>query len=254
MQLHAYYIKILLSLLLLKGMAVRAQSSDEDLAFELITDAMQQLTKKEEGMGMYFESIAYDLEDPKLIFSLPKGQAYKEGHYLIDGNKFEIKLGIMNAICDGQVMVITDEQLAQMYIDSFRTKIPGKEQLQAMGYEVPATPAPDMTTIFTENYGEVDIQYLGTETLQGKRCHKIKKYNVEKPEELHFIYWITYDTHELLLLASKEHQAYSTYWIKEITKAPEKYNYTIQLPQQELQTYYGYEVMDARFINNELTK
>lgn len=187
------------------------------------------------NMSITFEGIAYSQQDPVAIFNLPVYEVIRGGYVYVDGKKYEMKLGSMKAISDGQIMVVADEVSKTLYIDSLRT--------------LPAdSVVPLVERLVSENFGEGNLSYIGKEKVNGKMCHKIKS-SFSNQFNTHVYYWIEVATDKLYLMAEWQNVGYDIYWFNNIGKAPSNYDYSVNLPNTELDTYYGYNVIDNRFIN-----
>lgn len=217
------------------GIAKAQAKQDDSLAYRLLDNAFGKDIESGNA-GIWFESIAYGIKDPKGIFSLPVYQVIKGGFLFMDGKKYEMQLGIVKALSDGKIMVMVDESSKMMYVDSVRTSM-------AMGDSMP-----DVNKLMEEIIGgEGTLGYAGMETVNGKRCHKIKA-SVTDAEHTHVYYWVEEGTGKIYLMAEWQNGAYNVYLFRSVGKAPKGHEYTIYLPEKEIDTYHGYTVIDNRFI------
>lgn len=211
----------------------QSQTSDQK-AFQLLDKAMGQL--QQDNAGIVFEGIAYGLKDPKSIFKMPATTFVKGGYLYARGDKYEMYLGAIKGLCDGKLLVLVDEISKTMYVDSVRHK------------NVPDSLAADVNNLLNETLGKGTLSYQGTEALNGKSYHKIKS-EITGTEVSHVYYWVDAQNGQLLLMAEHQNNAYDAYWFKSIGKAPENYEYSINIPKKEIENYYGYSVIDNRFMN-----
>ncbi len=216
-----------------------AQAAGEPNPYALVDKALGG-ADAQTGLSIYFEGIAYGIDQPARIFKLPAYQVHRGGYMLSSGKKCEVQLGLMKALCDGKLLVMIDEQAKTMVVDSVRESMPGF-----------AGEAPDQDKLIDQYIGKGDLRYEGKEPVNGKVCHKIKAFFEEDPST-HVYYWIEEATNKLLLMAEWQSEAYDTYWIKKVSKSPANHNYAIHLPKRELDELYGYQVVDFRYTADAL--
>ena len=210
-----------------------AQNSDEK-AIQLMDKAIGKAIESN-NIAISFEGIAYGLKDPKSIFVLPMYEVKRGGFLFIDGEKMEMQLGAMKSLSDGKLVVVVDEVSKTIFVDSVRN------------HPLIKTDAPiDIAQLFKENFGEGNMSYEGEETINGRKCYKIKS-SFDYKEKNHVYYWIEKNSEKLYLMAEWQNNAYDVYWLKSIDSAPQAHEYAINLPKKELEQYYGYNVIDQRF-------
>jgi uncharacterized protein YodC (DUF2158 family) len=237
---HLYnYLLSSLLVLLIPAENIRAQDGNNK-AFALLEKAMGPIGT-EERMALHFEGLSFGLASPTGIFSQPVYKVYRGGYMYNDGKKFEVQLGVIKALCDGNIMVVVDEQSKTMIVDSLRSSVPGF-----------ADQAPDIEKLISQEIGDADLKYEGTETVNGRNCHRIRAQYKDKDKASHILYYIEEKSGKLLLISEYQQGAYDCYWIKKIGKAPENYQYTIHIPGKEMEKLYGYEVYDFRFTADNL--
>ncbi|MFL5730432.1 MAG: hypothetical protein ACJ75J_13170 [Cytophagaceae bacterium] len=233
-----YLFCILLTLFCMKSLY--GQQKDDQQAFDILNTAMGNIGNEDNNTSMYFEGIAFGIQNPLTVFTLPAYKVHRGGFMLTEGKKFEIQLGIMKALCDGKIMVIIDEQSKSMVIDSVRDHVPGLEDQ-----------TPDIQKMLEENIGVGNLKYEGKETVNGKLCHKIKaSYSDEL--KTHVYYWVEVTKNQLLLMAEWQTNAYDVYWIRKMGKCPKGHVFAVNIPKREIETLYGYEVFDMRFTSAQL--
>lgn len=217
-----------------------SQTPGDQKAFDLLNKAMGPVDPESGSMAIYFEGIAIGASRPQDIFSLPAYKVYRGGFFFSEDRKFEMQIGVLKGLCDGKVMVIIDEVSKTMVIDSLRDKVlRGVEEV------------PDVGKLFDETFKDMQLKYSGKETVNGKVCHKIKGEFPDDPSR-HVWYYIEEASGRLLLIGEWQGEGYDVYWIKKIDKAPKDHSYQVKLPNKELTSYYGYEVVDMRFAMNNL--
>jgi uncharacterized protein YodC (DUF2158 family) len=229
---------LLIWLIVLNTSESIAQKTDQ-LAYDLLEKAMGPIGK-EEPLALYFEGLCFGLKSPTGIFSQPVYKVYRGGYMYNDGKKFEVQLGIMKALCDGNIMVVIDEQSKTMVIDSLRASVPGFEDQ-----------VPDIEKLITKEIGDAELHYEGKEIVQGKSCHRIRT-QYKGHGAAHILYYVEEKSGRMFLISEFQRGVYDCYWIKKIGKAPENYNYAIHIPKKETEKMYGYEVHDFRFISENL--
>lgn len=233
--------KILLFLLLLNWWSVSAyaqQTTADDKAFKILDKAIGDVFTSED-MGIYFEAIAYEVEKPESIFTLPVYRVFRGGYMFVDKEKFRIELGLMKSICDGKLVVVVEEESKTMIIDSVRKDSEeGQEE--------------EMNAFLNDEFLNGTLSYIGTEKINNRACHKIKSTVKDDKENTHVLYWVDQTTGQLYLMAEFQHNAYNVYWINKIGKAPEdKGRYNVYLPEKGLTTYHGYRVVDNRYTDDK---
>lgn len=225
--------------------SVHAQSN---LAYELIMKSLNSLTDHD-TYAIHFEALAQNLEDPKQIFKLPTNELFLGGYIYADKGRFELKMGSTKGLSDGKQIVYFDEAEKIMWVDSVRAQlsIPGLTQKQIQLEEQKA-----MNDIFgADSVGPNNCTYSGKETLRGRICHKVRA-DFKGAMEGHFIYWIDAQTNQMLLMGEWTGDAYNAYWVKKIQDiAPKGHDYSIHLPNTKMVEFYGFEVIDNRFIKVE---
>lgn len=233
--------RMLLIVVLVIGMTMgsRAQQIDS-LAMTLLDEALGFIIEENSG-AIYYETIARNLEDPLEIFTLPLYQVDKGGYWFFDGDRFEMKAGEIKALCDGKLMALVDEENQFMYVDSVRL-----EPLLDVEGEVPS-----FDELIDRQFGHGNASYLGEEIVKGKPCHKIKAY-MEKQADDYVLYWIDKASMQLVLMAEKSESVYTVYEIKSVGKVPANHSYQIVLPDHEIVDFYGFKVVDMRFMSDFL--
>lgn len=190
------------------------------------------------NVALYFEGLAFGQQDPKKIFTLPVYQVLRGGYAFVDGKKMEMQLGTMKSLCDGKLFVMINEKVKMMYVDSVRAS--ALAEMERQGGE-----KPDFIKSLTDIAGAGDVVFIGDEQVNGRLCHHLK---ASFSKGSHVQYWIDAKTEKLYLVAEWQEKAYNVYWINRIEQAPKKHDYSIHLPAKQLNTYYGYEVLDNRFL------
>ncbi|HEX8549896.1 MAG TPA: hypothetical protein VF691_23240 [Cytophagaceae bacterium] len=218
------------------------QALDEKAVATILDKAMGTVGMEDPDLAFTFEGIAFGIQDPVKIFSMPVYEVHRGGYMYCEGRKFEMQLGIMKALCDGKLMVIIDEKSKMMVIDSLRDHVPGFKNEN-----------PDREKMLAEFIGEGKLSYVGKQKVNGRECHKIKA-DIEGGDATHILYWVDVKTEKLLLMAEYQNKAYDVYWIKKISKAPKGYVYAVNVPKKETEKLYGYEVFDMRFVSEDLYK
>lgn len=229
-------IKLTITAFLLTA-AAALHAADDSLAYRLLDNAFGK-TVMSGNAGIWFESIAYGVKEPKDIFSLPVYQVVKGGFLFMDGNKYEMQLGAMKALSDGKLMVVVDEQSKTMYVDS----------VSRAGFSPDSADALQVKKMFDGmTGGEAKFDYAGIEILNGKRYHKIKAV-ADDADKTQVHYWIEEASGKMYMMAEQQNAAYNVYVFRSVGKAPKAHEYVVHLPQKEIDTYYGYTVIDNRFI------
>lgn len=219
------------------GIYAQVNTAD-DKAFQLL-DAAIGKAMETGNVSISFEGIAFGQAQPQSIFKLPVYQVVRGGYLYIDGDKFEMQLGGMKNLSDGKTVVVVDEISKTMYVDSVRPSA----LLDTLG-------KPDINKLLDETIGDGKLTYLGEEMLNGKKCHKVRN-DVTGTDSKHVLYWINSQTGKLYLMAEWQNNAYDVYWFGNVGKAPKGHDYSVHLPNKELENFYGYMVIDNRFISNE---
>jgi hypothetical protein len=228
-----------LLLLFLPQGVVRAQNEEEKKAYALLDKAFGGFNEANSNVGLYFEGIAYGIADPLKIFTLDVYRVVRGGFVFVDGNKYEMQLGTIKTLCDGNISTAIDETSKMMLIDSVRKET----TYQNFGDSL------NITKLINETFGDSKLNYLGEETINAHRCHKIKA--VIKGGNLtdaHVLYWVDTTTGQLYLMAEWQNKSYDVYWFSKTGPAPKNHSYQIYLPKKELTTYYGYNVIDNRYL------
>jgi hypothetical protein len=218
-----------------------AQDKVDTVAFNILDKALGKWFEKQSA-AFYFEGIAYGVDKPSEIFSLPVYEVMRGGFWIFDGDKFEMQLGQVKGLSDGKLMVMIDEMGGTMYVDSVRHNTP-----------VAKANSKDIEKLLDETFGDGVMTYEGKEPVNGKLCHKIKTV-IKDEQNTHVIYWVNAQTMQILLMAEWQNGAYDVYWFKEITSVPANYNFSVHLPANEIKDFHGYQVFDMRFISNELNE
>ena len=218
---------------------LQSNSSAEPDPIQLLDKAIGKAVENKNIM-ILFKGIAFGLKDPKSIFNLPANKITKGGYMYLDDNKYELQLGNLKTLSDGKLVVVVDEISQTMFLDSIRSKPLINSQEKH-----------DVNKLMTEIFGEGTFIYKGEEVINKKTYYKIQS-SFNNKEKSHVYYWIDKGTEKLFLMAEWQNNAYDVYWFNSIEKAPKKYNYNVNLPDKELEKYYGYNVIDYRFIRKEL--
>ncbi len=233
---------IVLLMLFMSVFSSGAYAQVDSLAFQILDNAIGFIFNQGSG-AIYYETVAQNVENPLDIFRLPLYQIDKGGHWFMDGNKFEISTAGMKALCDGKLISIIDMDAQTMYVDSIREEpLVAIEDGKKPGYE----------ELIEKEYGEGVMEYLGEEKIKGVNCHKIKA-NLEKLDGEFTLYWVSKKDNKLVLMAEKAEDLYTVYDIKEIKEVPVNYNYSIVLPNEEIEEFYGLQVFDMRFARDLLS-
>lgn len=209
---------------------------EEKKCYDMLDKALGKYLESD-NMAIYFESIAFDIKDPEKIFSLPVYKVYKGGYMFILGKKYEIQVGTMKALCDGKLSVFIDETQKVMLVDSLNHINPSDSSLA------------NMEAAMSESINDATLSYVGEVTLQAKKYHKIKAV-VSGKMSGHVLYYIDVTTGQMFLMAEYQNNTYTAYQFGKIAKVPAGHEFGIQLPKKEIQSFYGYEVIDNRFLNS----
>lgn len=218
---------------------LKAQVAVDSTAFKILDKALGPIMD-DDGASIYFEGIAYELKNPTDIFTLPVYKVFRGGYWIMSGNKFEMRMGDLKGLSDGQIMVLVQEQEGLMYVDSVRNGplLKGEEM-------------PDIGEVLQSQISDAGYTYLGVETLEGVRCHKIRA-DISAEDKTHVIYWVAVDTEKLFLMAEWSNESYTTYWVKSIGKAPKNYSFDIHLPVETIESYMGFQVIDMRYSSEDM--
>lgn len=216
-----------------------AQDIGDTVAFRILDKALGFIIDGD-GATINFDGLAYGLSNPKDIFTLPAYKVYRGGYWIMNGTKFEMKMGDIKGLSDGKLMVIVNEQDGIMYIDSVRT-----------GPLVKGEEMPNMEDILFSEVGDIVYTYNGIESVYGEKCHSIRG-EMKGPENIHVLYWVGEKSNKLVLMAEWAEDSYNVYWIRSIGKAPLNHKYDIYLPSTELDKYLGLQVIDMRFASEDM--
>jgi hypothetical protein len=231
---------ILLAILwLFAAPSAKAQGMSQESCIALLDKAFGGAGEADE-FAIWFEGISYGMEKPTTIFTQPVYKTYKGGYVYVEGKQFEVNLGLMKALSDGKLMVAVDEAAQTMYVDSLRSSLPKRPGTQ-----------PDFRQTMNLMFGDAQLSYLGKETVNGQVCHKLRS-DSRGEMASHSLYWVNESTGALLLMADWQNGAYDTYWIQKVGKAPKGYDYSVNIPDEELDELHGYKVIDLRFSLSDL--
>jgi hypothetical protein len=234
--------KYLLGLALAAGLAANVSAGQDKVdqkAFQLMDKALGNALESGNA-ALYFEGIAYGLKDPLSIFSLPVYQVVRGGYLFIHGKKHEMHLGSIKSLSDGKLVVVVDEISKTMFIDSVRNA--SQRYFEEK---------PDLSGLFSQ-LGDADLVYRGTQKVNGRDCHRITSTFDKVQAEV--TYYIDQNTGQLYLMAEKQEGSYNVYWFNRISKVSPGHVFSVNLPKGtgELDKLYGYEVIDHRFISEQL--
>jgi hypothetical protein len=214
-----------------------AKSPTDDKAYKILDKAIGEPFASE-NMAIYFESLAFDVEKPESIFTLPVYQVYKGGFVMLNKDKYQVELGLMKSMSDGKLMVIVEEKSKTMIVDSVRKGTKEEEQ-------------EEMDAFLKDDFLDGTLDYLGTVMINDHSCHKIKSTLKNSKEDMHVLYWVDVQSGQLYLMAEHIHNAYNVYWVSKVSKTPENHTYDIYLPKKGVTSFHGYKVIDRRFSNIE---
>ncbi len=226
-------LKIIL-LLLLGSFSGFAQQGADNQAFRILDKALEGLWEKE-SYAIYFKAIAFDVQKPLDVFSLPAYRQRLGGHIFVDGKRFEMQLGIVKALCDGKLLVMIDESSGLMVVDSLREKT-----MEGFDEEL------DLEALLNEKFGLGQLSLEGKELVNKRECYRIRCTFEDSGNEV--LYYVDMQKGTLTLMAERTDEDYDVYLIDRIGDAPARHVYTINLPDRELESLYGYEVIDMRYI------
>jgi hypothetical protein len=231
---------VLLTIILISTREILFCQDIIDVNAEKILDRALGDKIQQENIAIYFESIAYSIKNPLSIFTLPTYAVVKGGFLIADGKKYEIQLGKMKSLCNGKIFIVIDDDLKAMYIDSLREN--GINDTMQVS---------QIDKMLQETFGDAKLSLLGDEIVNGNNCYKIL---AEFSDENHsgVYYWVNKLSGKLLMMADRNGKEFDVYVIRQITNAPVKYDFTINIPSKEVNSLYGYEVFDNRFISEEL--
>lgn len=229
---NKFFITVLLLGLLTNAIA---QNDTQKKAIDMLDNVVGKYLEKK-SMSMKFEGIAYGIKDPKSIFTLPPYKIYRGGYVYLDNEQFEMQLGSIKSVCDGEVMVIVDEVSKMMYIDSTKAIRGVRDKMQEK--------TPDVGKLLLDQLGDGDIEYIGTEIINGKRCNKLRS---TFTNGIHTLYWIDITRNQLYLMAEFQNGMYDVYWFSQIAGAPKNYEYKVNISDKPMTKFYGYEVIDNRY-------
>lgn len=218
-------------------MQAQATPSEEDKkCFDLLDKSLGKYLEMD-NMAIYFETIAFEVKEPEKIFTLPVYKVHKGGYMFTLGKKYEIQIGTLKALCDGKLCAFIDETQKTMFVDSLVHISPSDSSLA------------NMEAAMDQSINDAKLSYVGEVVLQGKKCHKIKAI-VSGQMSGHVLYYVDMETGQMALMAEYQNSSYTVYHFGKITKVPAGHEFGIQLPKKEIQSFYGYEVIDNRFLSN----
>lgn len=209
-----------------------AQQGADNQAFRILDKALEGLWEKE-SYAIYFKAIAFDVQKPLDIFSLPAYRQRLGGHIYVDGKRFEMQLGIMKALCDGKLLVMVDESSGLMVVDSLREKMEGFDE------------EPDIEALLNEKFGLGKLSLEGKELVNKRECYRIRCTFEDSGNEV--LYYVDVQKGTLTLMAERTDEDYDVYLIDRVGVPPPRHVYNINLPDRELESLYGYEVIDMRY-------
>jgi len=213
-------------------------NAKDQKAFDILNKAFGGIGEAK-SYGIYFEGITYDVQKPSDIFSQPVYKVFRGGHLFANEKKFEIEVGKMKALCDGKLMVMINEEEKSMLIDSLRER--SEKEMEGI----------DMIKILGEDFSNNGLSYEGIEKVNLKECHKIKAVFPNMPD-YYVYYYVETASGKLYLMAEWQEKSYDVYWIQKIAKAPIGYDYNVNIPKNEIETLYGYQVFDLRFVSQDI--
>jgi len=219
------------------ALAQQATVSADDKAYTILDKAIGE-TFTSQNIGIYFESIAFGIDKPESIFTLPVYKVFRGGFVLIDKDKYQVELGLMKSMSDGKLMVVVEEESKTMIIDSVRKGTKEEEQ-------------EEMDAFLKDDFLDGVLEYQGTVMVNNRSCHKIKSTLKNAKEDMHVIYWVDVKSGELYLMAEHMHNTNNVYWVSKVGKAPENQKYDIYVPKKGITNFHGYKVIDRRFTNEE---
>ncbi len=226
-------LKMIAVLLVVISTATIAQTSSGREQAEKILDKAIGEVFASESIGISFEGIAYGINKPEDIFTLPVYKVYRGGYLFVNKDKYKVELGLMKSVSDGNVTVMVDEQSKTMIVDSVR-----KEQTAGTD---------DISALINEDFKESTLEYLGEVMINNHKCYKIISHVKGEKTATEVGYWVDVASGQLYLMSEKQNDICNVYWFGKVGKAPEGYNYTVFLPKKQLTTFHGYTVVDNRF-------
>ncbi len=230
-------LKIVL-LLFLSSFSGFAQQGADDQAFRVLDKALEGIWEKE-NYAIYFKAIAFDVRQPLDIFSLPAYRQRLGGYIYVDGKRFEMRLGVMKALCDGKLLVMVDESSGLMVVDSLREKT-----MEGFDEEL------DLEALLNEKFGLGQLSLEGKELVNKRECYRIRCTFENSGNEA--LYYVDVQKGTLTLMAERTGEDYDVYLVDRIGAAPPRHVYTVNLPDRELEELYGYEVIDMRYTYRDL--
>ena len=208
----------------------------DSTAFSLVDKAFSQ--HMESGnLYVKYKAIGYGLKKPAAIFDYPAGKLHElKGYMMINKNQCELDLVQFKLLSDGKLTVMVNNIDAFMYIDSVR--LTGG-----------AATVENFNRMFSQLDDPTALQFAGDENMKGVK-YKVVEVSYKENKERKTLYYVNAATSQLTLMAElNKPNDYDVYWVEWIGKAPETHDYTIRLPKRLLENYYGYTVIDNRFIN-----
>ncbi len=226
-------------LILFSCNTIQAQDTIDDNAMALLEKAMAPIDGS--AGAIYFHRIAYEQKEPAAIFTASPNDVFENCYYIFDGNQFEVNLGEVQSMSDGELFVLIQKSMGQVYIDSLQRKAIDTEGIDVIG---------EFNKMFETEFGNSTLSLEGEESIHNVRCKKIKASFSGSPDFV--LYWIDAVKGTLMLLAEYQQNAYTVYWVKEMTGQKAEHNYTIHLPDKEIESFYGFTVFDMRFADQNL--
>lgn len=221
--------------------ATQSIGQTKNEAFEILDKSIGKLTASD-NFSITFNTFATDLKDPMQIFSTASYSVYKGGYLTVEGNKFEMQIGPVKCLSNGKLMVYIDESSQSMFVDSIRSE---QSMKKLFGEENNVLPVSD----FESGTGKV----LNQEKVGGKDCYKIR-YDFPGGDIPYVLYWVDVNNYQLVLMAEYDGENFDVYHFKAIGPSFKEHDYSVNLPSRPLEKYYGYEVVDNRYMRDELTK
>lgn len=213
------------------------QKITEINAVQLLDNAIGKAIKNNK-VAVYMQAMALELKQPEDIFTMPEKEILRGGFIFIDGKKFEMKIGSVKNVSDGNLLLIVDEPSKTLFIDSIRNPpLPDENASE------------EIKKMITETFTGGKITYDSREIINGHECYKIKSI-FENSEKSLVYYWIDVQTEQLYLMAEFQNETYDVYWIKSVGEPPITHNYSLLLPLKKLDHYDDYKVFDNRFVRN----
>lgn len=216
---------------------VKMQAQSSNQAYEILEASIGHLDEKK-GFALHFEGVAYELQKPLEIFSMPSYKVFRGGYLYVQGDKYELKLANTGAISNGVIYLVTDELNKMVYVDSINRS--HKDETQ---YGV------SLTEFLDKNIKDENIKLEGEEMVKGDLCYKIKAGMNIHEKDTHVLYYIGKKDKKLKMMAEWVNGSYTVYWIRSIGKAPSGHNYDFGFPTTQVEDLEGYKVFDFRYIN-----